>query len=96
MKKRLSWLLAGLIIVIWLTLLAISCGGGAPSTPSPSPSPSPTTPTGEAPLIAHGLEGFEDCNSGSCHGDGGINPNPDDHVSFTNDDCLNPGCHEAE
>ncbi len=93
MKKHFSWLLVGLIIAVWLTLLAISCGGGeAPSTQSPSP----TTPTVEAPIIAHSLEGYEDCNSGSCHGDGGIKPNPANHASFTNDDCQNSGCHKAE
>ena len=91
MKKHFSWLLVGLIIVLSLTLVSISCGGGTASTPSPSP----TTPPVEVPVISHDLEGFEDCNSGSCHGEGGIKPNPADHASFNNDNCQDSGCHEA-
>jgi hypothetical protein len=90
--KKVRLLAVGLLMVVGLALLAVSCSGE--STSPPSESPAATTPTVSAPKIAHELEGYEDCSSSSCHGEGGIKPYPDDHIGRTNDSCQK--CHQPE
>lgn len=75
MKKKVAWLLTGVLLVS-LVLLAIGCGGApaeetpttpaapttpAPTTPAPT-TPAPTTPAPSGPpAITHTLEGRADC-----------------------------------
>ncbi|MDP2729465.1 MAG: hypothetical protein Q8O55_03155 [Dehalococcoidales bacterium] len=98
MKRKITWYLV-IALILGLTLLAISCGGGTtttPNTPDTTPPADETPPAEEPtetagpPAIPHTLEGRDDCLV--CHGESGIKPFPANHAGRTNDMCR--GCHQ--
>ncbi|MFC1847077.1 hypothetical protein ACFLYS_03365 [Chloroflexota bacterium] len=67
---------------------------GTPPTTTTEP---PTTTTGgtAGPLSAETHGAIVDSSlCFMCHGPGLPNPNPEDHADYTNDSCLDAGCHE--
>lgn len=59
------------------------------ATPEPAATTA-ATGSGGIPAVPHPLEGREDCVL--CHGEGGVQPYPADHVGRTSDTCLQ--CHQ--
>jgi len=103
-RKSVWWLLVVAILVVGLTLLAISCGG-ATQAPAEEPKaeepkaeepkveePAVTTPplTAGPPVIPHAVEGRADCLM--CHQTGGLKPFPANHAGRTSDICQT--CHK--
>ena len=92
MKKKLTWYLAG-VLILGLALLAVSCGAPAAEEPAPTPTaPAVEEPaaTGGPSAISHTLEGREDCQP--CHGESGSKPFPANHAGYPNDTCT--ACHQ--
>ncbi|MFC2010933.1 hypothetical protein ACFLUR_01410 [Chloroflexota bacterium] len=99
MKKKMAWYMVG-VLVLGLSLLAVSCGG---TTSAPAEEPAveepaveepvveePAAPTSGTMAISHPLEGREDCLQ--CHGEGTFKPFPADHAEHSNDTCT--ACHQ--
>jgi len=80
--KNLSRYLA--VLLIFVTLVLVSCGGGAPS-PTFKVTPSTKNPQ-------HALKGFEDCLK--CHKSGPGTAQPADHTPYKNSDCRY--CHTVK
>ena len=103
MKSKFSWYVV--VLILGLTLLAVSCGGTT-SAPAEEPAAEETTteettteettteePAAEGPMvIPHSLEGKDDCLM--CHetGAGEAAKIPTDHSGRTSDVCT--ACHQ--
>ncbi len=98
MKRKLAWYVV--VLILGLTLLAVSCGGTT-SAPAEEPAAEEATteeatteePAAEGPaVIPHSLEGSDDCLM--CHetGVGEATKIPTDHSGRTSDICT--ACHQ--
>jgi hypothetical protein len=101
--KKVIWCAVVVLVVLSLSLFALSCGGATapPAGEEPGTSQEESTPAEEpkeeeatATAISHDLGGRENCLM--CHetGLGDADPIPADHAGRANETCTT--CHQPE